>query len=85
MSRSSAPIEPPPMFSRQSGRSLGSARGCGENLQYDAMGRLVGEDYSPCDSTNQPAYTPGHYTTGDGLEAFYVYDAPEAPAPTTCG
>jgi RHS repeat-associated protein len=53
------------------------ARGCGENLTYDAAGRLVMEDYSPCTST-QPTYTPGDPTTGANAEAFYVYDGMES-------
>ena len=53
------------------------ARGCGENLTYDAAGRLVMEDYSPCNS-NQFAYTPGDPTTGANAEAFYVYDGVES-------
>ncbi len=32
------------------------ARGCGENIIHDTLGRVVGEDYSPCTPT-QPAYT----------------------------
>jgi RHS repeat-associated protein len=56
------------------------ARGCGENLHYDALGRLVAEDYSPC-RIGQPAYTPPDLTTGDGTEAFYRYDELEPGDP----
>ena len=61
-----------------SGQLVGTsdARGCGENMRYDDLGRILGEDYSPCESF-QPAYSPGNYVTGEGLEAFYKYDVPE--------
>ena len=52
------------------------ARGCGENFIHDQVGRLVAEDYSPCTAT-QPAYTPANASTGEGTEAFYVYDVAE--------
>ena len=48
------------------------ARGCGENLSYDAVGHLVSEDYSPCMNT-QPAWSPPS-PNGDGTEAFYQFD-----------
>ncbi len=50
------------------------ARGCGENIYHDGLGRVVAEDYSPCQST-QPAYSAPNLTTGVGTEAFNVYDA----------
>jgi RHS repeat-associated protein len=50
------------------------ARGCGANYHYDAGGRTVAEDFSPC-LTTQPAYSPPNLLTGDGTEAFYTYDA----------
>ena len=50
------------------------SRGCGENLAYDGLGRLINEDYSPCNS-GQAAYTQGY-------ETFYTYDTPVLPAPT---
>ena len=58
------------------GRTVGTsdARGCGENLFYDALGRTVALDASPCDSS-QPSYTPPNLLTGDGTEGFYRYDA----------
>jgi RHS repeat-associated protein len=40
---------------------------------FDTAGREVAEDYSPCLATHPP-YTPPDLTTGDGTEAFYVYD-----------
>lgn len=59
-----------------SGELVGTsdARGCGENISYDGAGRVVQEDYSPCEPT-QPAYsTPDPAGSGDGTEAFYRYD-----------
>jgi RHS repeat-associated protein len=58
------------------GRMVGTsdARRCGKNLYYDALGRLVAEDYSPC-ADGQAAYTAPDLATGDGTEAFYRYDA----------
>ncbi|HEY2514126.1 MAG TPA: RHS repeat-associated core domain-containing protein [Polyangiaceae bacterium] len=63
------------------------ARGCGKNIFYDPYGRVQGEDYSPCTST-QPAYSgptlvPGNdglwylASSGAGAEVFNTYDAPE--------
>jgi RHS repeat-associated protein len=55
------------------------ARGCGKNLAYDALARLVSEDYSPCrPEPEQPAYTRPDPLTGEGTEAFYRYDTYEA-------
>jgi RHS repeat-associated protein len=50
------------------------ARGCGEVLYHDGAGRLLAEDYSPCASSDAPAYSPPNLATGDGTEAFYLYD-----------
>jgi len=52
------------------------ARGCGENLFYDNVGRQIAEDLSPCRSY-QPDYTAPNLTNGDGTESFSVYDLPE--------
>lgn len=52
------------------------ARGCGKNLHYDALGRVLAEDFSPC-SPDQP-YTPPNLGTGDGTEVFYSYDSYES-------
>ncbi len=51
------------------------ARGCGENLAYDNLGRLASEDYSPCTLTQTPYSAPSGST---GYEALYGYDAPES-------
>lgn len=53
------------------------ARGCGENIFYDGLGRIVAEDYSPCLRTHE-AYTAPNLATGDGTEAFFRYDDYEA-------
>lgn len=49
-------------------------RGCGEDLYYDALGRLVGENYSPC-TASQPPYSE-YVPLGapNGLEVEYRYD-----------
>ncbi len=63
------------------GRLVGTsdARGCGKNLHYDALSRLIAEDLSPClPEPAQQAYTTPNLTTGDGTEAFYVYDTYES-------
>ncbi len=52
------------------------ARGCGVNYHYDGLGRLLAEDFSPCESHHAP-YSPVDLTNGDGAEAFYQYDAYE--------
>jgi RHS repeat-associated protein len=61
------------------GRLVGTsdARGCGVNYHYDGLSRLIGEDYSPC-LTSQPAYTSPNFVTGKGFETFYRYDEYEA-------
>lgn len=61
------------------GRLVGTsdARGCGVNYHYDGLSRLIGEDYSPC-LTSQPAYTSPNFVTGKGVETFYRYDEYEA-------
>jgi RHS repeat-associated protein len=49
------------------------ARGCGANFFYDAGGRILAEDFSPCLASHAP-YSAPNLTTGDGTEAFYWYD-----------
>jgi RHS repeat-associated protein len=56
------------------------ARGCGANYHYDTGGRLIAEDRSPCLATTpagqgHAAWSEPNLVTGDGTEAFYVYDA----------
>ena len=62
------------------------ARGCGKNVSYDALGRTLSEDYSPCLNAQAPytAPTVGTAGYGDGTEAFYLWDqAPAGEAPST--
>jgi RHS repeat-associated protein len=55
-------------------------RGCGKNIVHDGLGRVIAEDYSPCDSGQAGYSTPQSYlpTIGTpaqtGYEAVYVYD-----------
>jgi len=49
------------------------ARGCGANYVYDAAGRLLAEDYSPCEAHHEN-YSAPDLTTGDGVEVLYHYD-----------
>jgi RHS repeat-associated protein len=49
------------------------ARGCGANYFYDAGGRILAEDFSPC-LASQQTYSIPDPSTGDGTEAFYQYD-----------
>ena len=44
------------------------ARGCGQNFAYDSVGRLVGEDYIPCEPHHAPYTSP----VDEGLEGFEV-------------
>ena len=53
------------------------ARGCGRNIAYDAVGRPVAEDFSPCLDTHE-AYSAFDPATGDGAEVLRTYDGPEA-------
>lgn len=53
------------------------ARGCGVNYRFEAAGRLVAEDYSPCE-LGHPTYTAvTDAATGAGAEAIYRYDVPD--------
>jgi RHS repeat-associated protein len=69
-----------------SGQLVGTsdARGCGVNYYYDAGGRVVATDLSPCLAT-QPAYTPPDLTTGSGTESFFRYDSADPDAATAIG
>ena len=49
------------------------ARGCGANYLYDAAGRLLAEDYSPCEDS-QPAYSAPDLSARTGVEVLYAYD-----------
>jgi RHS repeat-associated protein len=50
------------------------ARGCGQNFHYEAAGRLLAEDYSPCLASHAD-YTPPNLVTGEGTEVFLRYDS----------
>ncbi len=53
-------------------------RGCGENIAYDAVGRVLSEDFSPCAAGQQPYTSPSGQ---DGTESYFVYDD-ASPLPT---
>ena len=54
------------------------ARGCGENIAYDGLGRFTSEDFSPC-TAGQPGYSQPQGM--DGTESYFMYDDTSA-APT---
>jgi RHS repeat-associated protein len=63
------------------GHLVGSAdaRGCGQNMFYDALGRILARDYSPCTDT-QATYSAISGVGGatfpyPGAEASYSYDS----------
>ena len=60
------------------GRLVGTsdARGCGKNLHYDRLGRLVAEDYSPCLTAQEP-YSSLDIVDGTGAEVWNRYDTVE--------
>ena len=55
------------------------ARGCGVNYDYDAAGRPLAEDYSPC-RTSHADYSSPNMEEGVGAEVFYRYDIADADA-----
>ncbi len=57
------------------------ARGCGQNFFYDYAGRMLAEDYSPCDAAHA-VYTAPNLTTGDGTEVWHRYDTEDPDAAT---
>ncbi len=57
------------------------ARGCGVNYHFEAAGRMVAEDYSPCE-TGQAAYSAvTGLATGAGAEVLYRHDLPDPESP----
>lgn len=50
------------------------ARGCGTNYAYDAVGRLIYEDYSPCEAAHS-AYSAPDAANHTGIEVYYQYDS----------
>lgn len=55
------------------------ARGCGVNYTYDAAGRILGEDYSPCEASHA-AYSAVNAAAGTGFEVYYQYDNAAVPS-----
>jgi RHS repeat-associated protein len=53
------------------------ARGCGANYAYDAAGRILAEDYSPCLASHED-YSPLDLSARTGAEVLYHYDDVEA-------
>ena len=49
------------------------ARGCGVTYEYDGAGRLLIEDYSPCEPTHAP-YSDPEPASRTGIEVLYHYD-----------
>src|SRR5690606_21890549 len=52
------------------------ARGCGQNFYYDGAGRILGEDYAPCEPHHADYSAPSGPRDADGLEVVYYYDDP---------
>ncbi len=55
------------------------ARGCGANYHYDAAGRILAEDNSPCLDAQQ-AYSAPDYQALTGFEVYYYYDFADSDA-----
>lgn len=60
------------------------ARGCGVNYSYDGAGRLLSEDYSPCEPAHLP-YSAPDFSTYHGIEVFYQYDSVPSGLSSTVG
>ncbi|MCB9610148.1 MAG: hypothetical protein H6716_26410 [Polyangiaceae bacterium] len=57
-------------------------RGCGSNFHYDGAGRLIGEDYVPCQNIHAPYTPPVSLNQPTGFEVYTLFDAaPETPFP----
>jgi RHS repeat-associated protein len=63
---------------------MSDARGCGVDYYYDAAGRLVGEDYSPC-VERHAMYSTANREAGTGFEVRYQYDELDASDPVPEG
>lgn len=52
------------------------ARGCGQNFYYDGAGRILGEDYAPCEAHQEEYSNPGDPASPDSekFEVAYFYD-----------
>jgi RHS repeat-associated protein len=53
------------------------ARGCGVNYHFEAAGRMIAEDYSPCEAGHAPYSPATHPAAGAGAEVHYRYDLPD--------
>ena len=53
------------------------ARGCGVNYHFEAAGRMIAEDYSPCEAGHAPYSPTTNPTAGAGAEVHYRYDLPD--------
>ncbi|MGH7285758.1 MAG: toxin TcdB middle/N-terminal domain-containing protein, partial [Polyangiaceae bacterium] len=60
------------------------ARGCGANYLYDAGGRNVAEDYSPC-TDDQPDYSIPDLIDGSGVEVLNSFDTQDPQASSVSG
>ena len=60
------------------------ARGCGTNYHYDATGRLLAEDYSPC-TEGHADYSVPDLATGVGAEVWNRYDAMDPQVASIAG
>ncbi|MGE3672539.1 MAG: SpvB/TcaC N-terminal domain-containing protein, partial [Polyangiaceae bacterium] len=57
-------------------------RGCGSNFHYDQAGRLIGEDYVPCQNSHPPYSPPVSDEVPTGFEVYTLFDAaPGTPFP----
>ncbi|MBK8997329.1 MAG: VCBS repeat-containing protein [Myxococcales bacterium] len=57
------------------------ARGCGVNYHFEAAGRMVAEDYSPCEAGHAAYSAITNLATGAGAEVLYRYDLPDPEGP----
>lgn len=57
------------------------ARGCGVNYHFEAAGRMVAEDYSPCETGHAAYSAVTNLATGAGAEVLYRYDLPDPESP----
>ncbi|HEY5958994.1 MAG TPA: hypothetical protein VIV60_20685, partial [Polyangiaceae bacterium] len=65
------------LIGTEDARGTGTSTGCGVNFAYDAIGRLLGEDYVPCGEAGQEAYSAGSPTNfATNWEVVYYYDRP---------
>jgi len=51
------------------------ARGCGQNFTYDGAGRMLAEDYAPCESHHAAYQAPTGSRDATAHEVTYYYDS----------